>query len=249
MLPASRPPPRTGPRRLLLLCALVVSIPAFYLVLAGPNALHRTFGRLLYGLMAGLAAADIAMLASAHRLVQGTRWKAMTLDLVLVAGAIASASASISSSAPPWSHTEWLLRLGFTTLVFMRLSQLLLRWLRRGHMLQILAIAFGMLAIAGGGFYWLEPNVASYADGVWLAFTTAATVGYGDLIPSTPAARIFAGFIVLLGYAVFSVATAGIAALFIGEEEKHIEAALHADIRLLREEIAALRAAISERQP
>ena len=87
----------------------------------------------------------------------------------------------------------------------------------------------------------MEPRVHSYADGVWLAFTTGATVGYGDLVPSTPASRIFAAFIVLLGYALFSVVTASIAALLVGEDEKRLSREMHADLRMLRKEIAALR--------
>ena len=76
---------------------------------------------------------------------------------------------------------------------------------------------------------------------MWLAFTTVSTVGYGDIVPSTPAARVFAVFIVLLGYALFSIVTASIAALFVGEDEKRLERELHADIRALRQEVTALR--------
>jgi voltage-gated potassium channel len=60
-------------------------------------------------------------------------------------------------------------------------------------------------------------------------------------VPSTHASRIFAVFIVLLGYAIFSVITASIAALFVGEDEKHFQQELHADIRALRQEITSLR--------
>jgi voltage-gated potassium channel len=107
--------------------------------------------------------------------------------------------------------------------------------------------------VSGGGFYWLEPNVHSYADGLWLAFTTAATVGYGDIVPSVAASRVFAVFIVLLGFAVFSVVTATIAALFVGEDERIFEKQLHGDIRALRQEIEGLRkelnAALAEPRP
>ena len=81
---------------------------------------------------------------------------------------------------------------------------------------------------------------------MWLAFITGATVGYGDLVPSTPASRIFAAFIVLLGYALFSVVTASIAALLVGEDEKRFMRGLHSDMRMLREEIAALRAGLRD---
>jgi voltage-gated potassium channel len=46
----------------------------------------------------------------------------------------------------------------------------------------------------------------------------------------------------LLGYALFSVVTASIAALLVGEDEKKLRRELHTDMRILREEIASLRA-------
>ena len=111
----------------------------------------------------------------------------------------------------------------------------------------MIGLALMMLSTAGAGFYWLEPNVHSYADGVWLAFTTVATVGYGDIVPSTPASKIFAVFIVLLGYAMFSIVTANIAALFVEEEEINLENELHADIRNLAGEVALLRSELRSR--
>lgn len=76
---------------------------------------------------------------------------------------------------------------------------------------------------------------------------TSATVGYGDLVPTTAASRIFAVFIVLLGYAEISLVIASIAALFIGEDERALRREMHKDIRTLREEVAALRTEIEKR--
>jgi voltage-gated potassium channel len=164
-------------------------------------------------------------------------WNESALNILIVIGAIASTW----PTAQPWSPSEWLLRLGLCSIVFARLSMLAANWIASRKLLQIMALAIAMLAISGGGFYWLEPSIRTYADGLWLAFVTGATVGYGDLTPKTPAARIFAVFIVLLGYAVFSVVTATIAAFFVGEDERRFEKELQADIRCLREEIAVLR--------
>lgn len=225
-----------GPLRPVLLIALNLSIPAFYLILTTPTLFLHAVGSALYGITALLIVVDIGLqwryAARGH-----IRWQEPFWDIVLFWGALASAW----PTALPWSALEWLLRLGFCAIVAIRLSKLLIKWVVPHHLIQILGIAAALLALAGGGFYWLEPKVLTYADGLWLAFTTGATVGYGDLVPSTHASRIFAVFIVLLGFAVFSVVTASISALFVSEDEKRFEKELHADIRSLRHEIAVLR--------
>lgn len=225
-----------GPFRPLLLVALNLSIPAFYLILTAPTLFLRSVGSALYGLSALLISLDIG-LQWRHAARGHIRWQEPFWDIVLFGGMLANAW----PTALPWSEMEWLLRLAFCGIVAIRLSTLLMKWIVPHHLVQILGIAIALLALAGGGFYWLEPKVLTYADGLWLAFITGATVGYGDLVPSTHASRIFAVFIVLLGYAVFSVVTASIAALFVSEDEKRFEKELHADIRSLRHEIAVLR--------
>ena len=221
---------------LLLPIALCLSIPAFYLVLTSTGTLPRTAGYTLYGVVAALVASDILI----RRKKQGTSRlnAARVTDIAVLLGALASTL----PGQVPWSDSEWLLRLGYCGIVFIRLSTLLAPYVAPHRLTQIVIFALIGLATAGAGFLWLEPQVDTYADGVWLAFTTGATVGYGDLVPSSPASRIFAVFIVLLGYALFSVVTASIAALLVGEDEKRLSREMHADMRLLRKEIAALRA-------
>lgn len=226
----------SDPLRPTALIALMISIPAFYLLLSGPEPLYRGAGSLLYGVTALLLTVDIA-LRFKKAAGRSSVWTRSALDSVILLGALGSAWPTDT----PWPLMEWLLRLGFCGLVFVRLAMFFANWVMPRRLLQTLMIAAVLLAMAGGGFYWLEPNISSYADGLWLAFITGATVGYGDLVPSTPASRIFAVFIVLLGYALFSVVTASIAALFVGEDEKRMERELHADIRSLRAEIAELR--------
>jgi len=102
--------------------------------------------------------------------------------------------------------------------------------------------------LCGLGFWWLEPQAETLSDGLWLAFTTAATVGYGDIYPTTPASKIFAVFVVLLGYGVLSLVTASIAAVWVESEERRIEREilldLHGQLRVLRGEVSALRTAV-----
>ena len=96
------------------------------------------------------------------------------------------------------------------------------------------------MLVGGAGFYWLDPSIHSYAEGLWLAFVTAATVGYGDVVPTTPASRVLAVIIVVIGLALLSVVTASVAAFFIGEDEKLLRREMHNDIRHLRDEVARL---------
>ena len=111
---------------------------------------------------------------------------------------------------------------------------------RRG-LLYSLVLCLLILSLGGVGFWLLEPRALTFSDGLWLAFTTAATVGYGDIVPSTHASRAFAVVVVLLGLAVLSLVTASVAAMFVETEERQIERDLMHEIGNLRAEVNSLR--------
>lgn len=115
--------------------------------------------------------------------------------------------------------------------------------IRRG-LFYSLGLCLLTLLLGGVGFWWLEPGIHSLQDGLWLAFTTAATVGYGDLVPRTAAGRAFSVVVVLLGLSVLSLVTASLAAMFVEQEveqeERQIERDLMREIHALRRQVAAL---------
>jgi voltage-gated potassium channel len=123
------------------------------------------------------------------------------------------------------------------------------RILVRQGLLYSLGISMLILFVGGFGFWVLDPRVHTLSDGLWLAFTTAATVGYGDMVPSTHASRAFAVIVVLLGLAVLSLVTASVAALIVEkdveQEERAIERELMHEIRAVRQELTALRKEIA----
>jgi len=92
-----------------------------------------------------------------------------------------------------------------------------------GHsLLTALVVLIVLLILASGVIYALEypyqPLVfSSVPHTLWWAIVTIASVGYGDMIPITPIARILAGFLMLLGIAVFAV-PAGILATGFAKE-------------------------------
>lgn len=122
------------------------------------------------------------------------------------------------------------------------------RWNKRARLITRRGVVYSLglcmtiLVLGGVGFWILEPQAHTLADGLWLAFTTAATVGYGDMIPSTHASRAFAVVVVLLGLAVLSLVTASVAAMFVETEERQIERDLMHEIGQLRAEVGELRA-------
>ena len=124
--------------------------------------------------------------------------------------------------------------------------------MRQGFIYSLM-LAMAILVLGGVGFWWLDPKVLTLSDGLWLSFTTAATVGYGDLVPSTHASRAFSVVVVLLGLAVLSLVTASLAAMFVErevqEEDRAIERDLMREIRHLREELAQLRQEVQALQP
>lgn len=104
-----------------------------------------------------------------------------------------------------------------------------------------LGLCMTILLFGGIGFWILEPRAETFSDGLWLAFTTAATVGYGDIIPSTHASRFFSVIVVLLGLAVLSLVTASVAAMLVEVEEREVERDLMQEIDALRSDVRQLR--------
>lgn len=122
------------------------------------------------------------------------------------------------------------------------------RFITRRGLIYSLVLCLFILGLGGVGFWILEPTAITLSDGLWLAFTTAATVGYGDIVPSTHASRVFSVLVVLLGLAVLSLVTASVAAMFVEVEERQIERDLMHEIGALRLEVRSLHDELREFQ-
>jgi len=229
-----------------LLLALALTIPAFYAELLDVAA--PALASLAYAAAALLVA--LALVHTAWRCGQPTRHlRANPLDLALAAGLLLAALLPPSSA----SALALTLRLAVAFATLVRMVWVMQTLISRGGLIYMLMTAALILGGCGAGFWWLEPKAASLGDGLWLAFTTAATVGYGDIVPSTPASKIFSVFVVMLGYGVLSLVTAAIATHWVQTEERLIEREIlrdvHRQMDALRRDIASLRdELVSERQ-
>jgi voltage-gated potassium channel len=221
-----------------VLLSLICTIPAFYIELL--EDLPTPLAVAIY------AGAALVLAMATRQVMRRAAWplaylRHNLLDLCLIIGLL------VSAVLPPSAESNVALaaRLVVAMMALMRMVWTLKALVTRGSIAYLLMIAMTVLVFCGIGFWALEPTAKSLGDGLWLAFTTAATVGYGDMVPSTPASKIFAFFVVLLGYAVLSLVTAAIAAFWVESSEREMEADIlrqvHAELQSLRDEVRELK--------
>lgn len=77
-----------------------------------------------------------------------------------------------------------------------------------------MTLVFGFVFVFGAGVYFLEHDVndqfGTISDGLWWAFVTLTTVGYGDIYPMTTSGRIVAVFTMIFGIALYSLLVANL---------------------------------------
>jgi voltage-gated potassium channel len=83
-------------------------------------------------------------------------------------------------------------------------------------------IGLGLLLIAATGMYLIEQDVqpqhfGSIPAAMYWAVVTVVTVGYGDVVPTTPLGKLFTGFVMIGGLIFFALPVAIIATGFLAE--------------------------------
>jgi voltage-gated potassium channel len=87
----------------------------------------------------------------------------------------------------------------------------------------------------------------SVGEGIWWALVTLATVGYGDVVPTTPWGRVIGGVVIVLGVTFLAFLTATVTSMFVAAEQ-HKEAERLSVLEAARdEETRALLRRLDER--
>jgi len=77
-----------------------------------------------------------------------------------------------------------------------------------------MALVFSVVFFFGAAEYLLErgvnPAFSNISDGLWWAFVTLTTVGYGDVVPATTAGRLLAVMTMIFGIALYSLLIANL---------------------------------------
>lgn len=77
-----------------------------------------------------------------------------------------------------------------------------------------------VVMIGAGGFLIHYAEGMSFSDGIWWAFVTATTVGYGDISPNTFYGRIIAMVLMLVGIGLIGTVTSTITSYFLNAGQK-----------------------------
>ncbi|WP_435627466.1 potassium channel family protein [Candidatus Ferrigenium straubiae] len=114
-------------------------------------------------------------------------------------------------------------RLVFVVMLLVRLSKSARKLLSRHQLGNTLAVAFVTLVLSGVIISRIDPSIGTVWDGMWWAWVTMATVGYGDVVPHSGMGRLFGSLLILFGVVLLSMLTANLAAFFIGSDVEKVE--------------------------
>lgn len=115
------------------------------------------------------------------------------------------------------------LRLLLVVFLLTRLSKNIRAILGSHQLGSTLAVAFFTMAFSGIIITRLDPSMGNVWDGMWWAWATMSTVGYGDVVPHNASARLFGALLILFGVVLVSLLTANISAYLIGDAVKKVE--------------------------
>ena len=131
-------------------------------------------------------------------------------------------------------------RLVLVLALLLRMSKSARKLLSQHKLGTTLIVAFFTMLLSGIIISRIDPSIGDVWDGMWWAWVTMATVGYGDVVPHTGTGRLFASLVVLFGVVLISLLTANLAAFFIGSDVEKMEQEEKEADRLLKEISARL---------
>src|SRR3989338_1195002 len=114
-------------------------------------------------------------------------------------------------------------RLALAMMLLVRLSKPARKLLARHQLGNTLAVAFVTMLLSGIIVSRIDPSIGTVWGGMWWAWLTMATVGYGDVVPHSGAGRLFGALLILFGVVLLSLLTANLAAFFIGGDVEKVE--------------------------
>jgi voltage-gated potassium channel len=202
--------------------------------------LHDGIAQVAHWLIWGVFVVETTVLT---RLVHRKRayLAANWLSLVIIVGAF----------PPFWEATPLAgllraLRLVLAVGVMARVTHGVHRLLARNRLGVTLAVSGVVVLMFGVAIAFLDPAIENPMQGIWWAWVTVTTVGYGDVVPSSVEGRVLAGILILLGVALFSLLTANISAFLLGEDQEREERELRGRLQDIQNRLERIEAHLEE---
>jgi voltage-gated potassium channel len=123
-----------------------------------------------------------------------------------------------------------------------RLERSIARAVRRRRIFPYLAGATFVLALLAGLVMTIidEKDFPNFGLAVWWAIVTLATVGYGDVVPTTVLGRIVGSAVIILGVTFLAFLTATVTSYFVSSDQKQAKERELADREAADEELHEL---------
>lgn len=94
----------------------------------------------------------------------------------------------------------------------LHLSRVLFKTVTSQNFIAFSIIGNTFIFLVSHAFYYVEHglnvNIQNHLDSIWWAYTTATTVGYGDITPVTTIGKLLGIFLMLSGTTLFAIFTA-----------------------------------------
>lgn len=95
--------------------------------------------------------------------------------------------------------------------------------LARNYLGPVLLVALIFTLMSGLLMAGIDPAIEDVWQGIWWAWVTVATIGYGDIVPNSGAGKVLGAVVILFGVGFFSLLTASFSAYFVSRGEIEIE--------------------------
>lgn len=139
-----------------------------------------------------------------------------------------------------------LIRLLKLILLFKVLSKFIKRLLDATYLDKVIAILIVIVICSTIVLYYYDPSVTNFFDALWFVFQTITTVGYGDIIPSSPIGQLVGFVLLIAGVLAFSVLTASFAYVFNERIFKKENEEFNQKVNAVKESMSETKSAIDE---
>lgn len=139
-----------------------------------------------------------------------------------------------------------LLRLLLLFSLFLHLGSSIRQLLEKNSLGPTLLGTAVIILMAGVMMAAIDPGIHTVGDGIWWAWVTVTTVGYGDIVPTSLVGRAFAAMLMLIGLGLFSLLTASLTATFVSREEASPQASEQLKLEALKTQLAQIESKIDK---